>query len=53
VSGDFGYGWTLSYGDAKLEVDLAAGAAIGWGGYPAFLDGTRVYVTMPGGEREG
>ena len=34
-------------------MDLVPGAAIGWGGYPAFLDGTRVYVTMPGGEREG
>jgi|GEM_PF-5786189 len=53
VSGDFGYGWSLSYGDAQLEVNLVPGAAIGWGGYPAFLNGTKVYVTMPGGQREG
>ena len=47
---DFGYGWQLSFGDAQLKVDLAPGADTGWGGFPAFLDGTRVYVTMPGGE---
>ena len=50
---DFGYGWRLGFGDAKLEVDLVNGADVGWGGLTAFLDGTRVYVTMPGGEREG
>jgi YD repeat-containing protein len=50
---DFGYGWRLGFGDAKLEVDLVPGADVGWGGLTAFLDGTRVYVTMPGGEREG
>jgi hypothetical protein len=53
VSSDFGYGWRLGYGDAKLKVDLVPTADAGWGGYPPFLDGTRVYVTMPGGDREG
>jgi RHS repeat-associated protein len=52
-SRDFGYGWRLGFGDAKLEVTLAPDAEVGFGGFPAFLDGTRVYVTMPGGEREG
>ena len=51
--GDFGYGWTLSLGDPKLEVSLVPGADNGWGGYPAFEDGTRVVVTLPGGDREG
>src|SRR5439155_24654944 len=51
-SKDFGYGWRLGFGDAKLEVTLSPDAGAGWGGFPAFLDGTRVYVTMPGGERE-
>jgi YD repeat-containing protein len=50
---DFGYGWQLGFGDAQLKVDLVPGADVGWGGLTAFLDGTRVYVTMPGGEREG
>jgi RHS repeat-associated protein len=50
---DFGYGWRLGYGDPKLKVDLVDGAEVGWGGYPAFLDGTRVYVTFPGGDRQG
>jgi YD repeat-containing protein len=52
-SGDFGYGWRLDLGDVKLKVDLADGAEVGWGGLPAFLDGTRVYVTLPGGDRQG
>jgi RHS repeat-associated protein len=50
---DFGYGWQQGYGDPQLKVDLVPGAGIGWGGYPAFLDGTRVYVTRPGGDPEG
>jgi RHS repeat-associated protein len=50
---DFGYGWQLSYGDAQLKVDLVPGTGQTWGDYPPFTDGTHVYVTMPGGEREG
>lgn len=51
--GQLGYGWTLSFGDADLRVDFAPGATVGWGGYTAFLDGTRVFVTFPGGDRQG
>ena len=50
---DFGYGWQLSYGDAQLKVDLVPGSGQTWGDFPAFTDGTHVYVTMPGGQREG
>jgi RHS repeat-associated protein len=50
---DFGYGWRIGFGDAKLKVNLVDGAEVGWGGYPAFLDGTRVYVTFPDGQRQG
>jgi RHS repeat-associated protein len=50
---DLGYGWRLNFGDAKLKVDLVEGASAGWGGLPAFLDGTRVYVTNPDGDRQG
>jgi RHS repeat-associated protein len=48
-----GFGWTLNIGDADLRVDLVDGAGTGWGGYPRFLEGTRVFVTFPGGERQG
>ncbi|HEV3082404.1 MAG TPA: PKD domain-containing protein, partial [Gemmataceae bacterium] len=50
---DFGYGWQLSFGDAQLKVDLVPGSGQTWGDFPAFTDGTHVYVTMPGGQREG
>ncbi len=30
LSGDFGYGWRLGFGDARLKVDLVPGADIGW-----------------------
>src|SRR5207253_472661 len=50
---DFGYGWQLSYGDAQLKVDLVPGTGQNWGDYQPFTDGTHVFVTMPGGDREG
>jgi hypothetical protein len=52
-NGDFGYGWRLNIGDAKLQVNLADNDGSGWDNYPPFKDGTRVYVTFPGGERQG
>jgi RHS repeat-associated protein len=53
MSGDFGYGWRLGFGDARLTVDLSTTFDAGWGGLPAFQTGTRVYLTMPDGSREG
>src|SRR5205085_4632539 len=50
---DFGYGWRLGFGDAKLNVDLVPGQGQQFGDYPAFTNGTHVYVTLAGGEREG
>jgi RHS repeat-associated protein len=51
--GDFGYGWRLSFGDPDLEINLDPEAGTGWGGFPAFRDGTRVFLTTPDGQRQG
>jgi len=53
VNGDFGYGWSLNFGSPKLQVSLTPNAGAGWGGYAAFKDGAKVYVTMPDGTRQG
>jgi hypothetical protein len=53
TSGDFGYGWSLDLKDARAEVDLSTVGTQGFDGYPAFVDGTRVKVTMPDGTTEG
>ncbi len=53
-NGELGYGWQLTMGDAQLDTSLDPNAYVGTGwNYPAFLDGTRVFVTFPGGERQG
>jgi hypothetical protein len=49
TSEDFGYGWRLDYRDVDLKVNFPNGSLTPYSSYPAFQDGTRVYVTMPGG----
>ena len=53
TQGDFGYGWSLSFEQAKVTVDQATLGGNGWGNYRAFETGTRVYVTTPDGRTEG
>jgi RHS repeat-associated protein len=53
TSEDFGYGWKLDYRDVDLQVNFPQGNFTPYSQYPAFYDGTRVYVTMPGGQTEG
>jgi len=53
VQGDFGYGWSMDYRDVKLKVNIGANPPYSFDSYPAFQDGTRVYITLPGGRREG
>jgi RHS repeat-associated protein len=48
-----GFGWRLNLADADLQVNLPAGAGQGYGSYPGFLDGTRVSLTLPDGDRQG
>ncbi len=52
-SGDFGYGWRLEFRNVKLRTSLPATGMEADGVYNAFRDGTKVYVTLPGGKREG
>jgi len=52
-SEDFGYGWSLEYRDADLRTSVAPTGDEADLIYNPFADGTRVYVTLPGGEREG
>ncbi len=51
--GDLGYGWKLSYRDVDLRTNLSKTGDEAGGLFPPFRDGTRVYVTLPGGKREG
>jgi RHS repeat-associated protein len=53
TSEDFGYGWRLDYRDTNLQVSVPPSGLEDVGVYSAFHDGTRVYITLPGGQREG
>lgn len=53
VDGELGYGWSLSYRDVDLRTSLSKTGDESGGLYTPFRDGTRVYVTLPGGQREG
>jgi RHS repeat-associated protein len=53
TSGDFGYGWRLDIAEAQLQTSVAPTGIEADGIYNAFQQGTRVYVTLPGGKREG
>jgi RHS repeat-associated protein len=52
-SRDFGYGWSLDYRDTHLRTSIPKTGDEANGIFNAFRDGTRVYVTLPGGQREG
>ncbi|GAB5443698.1 MAG: hypothetical protein Fues2KO_40470 [Fuerstiella sp.] len=52
--GDFGFGWTMDFRDVQLQVSVpevdARSASLGL--YSPYRDGTRIYITPPGGRRE-
>jgi large repetitive protein len=52
---DFGYGWRLEFRDTDLRTSLGAATPEEQllEVQPGFEDGTRVYVTVPGGRRVG
>ncbi len=50
---DFGFGWRLEYRDTDLRTSLPRSGLEGIGVYTAFRAGVRVYLTLPGGQREG
>ncbi|MCA9158171.1 MAG: putative Ig domain-containing protein, partial [Planctomycetales bacterium] len=51
--GDFGYGWRLEYRDTDLRTSLPKSGLEDMGIYTPFKQGTKVYLTLPGGERQG
>ena len=50
---DFGYGWQLEFRDVDLRVNLPTTGMERLGIYTPYRIGTRVSVTLPGGERAG
>jgi RHS repeat-associated protein len=52
-SEDFGYGWRLEFSNTDLHTSVPPTGSEADGIYNPFQDGTRVYVTLPGGKREG
>lgn len=50
---DFGYGWRMEFRDTNLRTSVAPTGAEEFGLYAPFQEGTRIYVTAPGGRREG
>jgi len=53
LDGELGFGWRLEYRDVDLRTSVGTGVDEAYGLYAPFRDGTRVYVTLPGGAREG
>ena len=52
-SGDFGYGWRMEFRNTDLRTSLPKTGLEDQGIYAAFKPNTKVYVTLPGGQREG
>ncbi len=50
---ELGFGWSLEFRNANLRTGLAKTGLEDLGIYAAFKPGTKVYLTLPGGSREG
>ncbi|MEH2292107.1 RHS repeat-associated core domain-containing protein, partial [Nostoc sp.] len=52
---DFGYGWRMEFRDTDLRTSVGkpTGEVAELGGQNPFKDGTKVYITLPGGKRKG
>jgi RHS repeat-associated protein len=53
ASRDIGYGWRLAFRQADVHTSLPKTGEEANGIFNGLRDGTRVYVTLPGGKREG
>ena len=51
--GEFGYGWTMEFRDAGLRTSLPKSGLEDYGLFTPFRPGTKVYLTLPGGQRQG
>jgi YD repeat-containing protein len=52
-SGTFGYGWSLASEDTDIQTTVLPTGHEATGIYNPFLIGTRVYLTLPSGQRVG
>jgi RHS repeat-associated protein len=52
-SDDFSPGWSLDFRSTNLRTNVPWYGQPTEGSYPPFFDGARVFVTLPGGRREG
>ncbi len=53
VSSSFGYGWSLAVEDTQLQTSVPLTGNEAEGIYNPFVEGTRVYLTLPDGQRAG
>jgi large repetitive protein len=52
-SSDFGFGWRLEFRNMNLRTSVARSKIEEIGTFNPFKTGSRVYLTLPGGERQG
>lgn len=51
--GDFGYGWRMEYRNTDLRVSLPKSGLEDLGIFTPFRSGTKIFLTLPGGQRVG
>jgi RHS repeat-associated protein len=52
-SDDFGFGWSLGFRDVDLRTSVAKTGSEADGFFNPFKENSKVYLTLPGGQREG
>ncbi|GEM_PF-1525877 len=53
AGGDLGFGWRLEFRDVRLRTSVPLTGLENDGIFNGYRDGSRVYITLPGGKREG
>jgi subtilase family serine protease len=53
LEGSFGFGWRLAFRDVSLVTDLPGTGRESFGAYAPLREGTRLFLTLPSGERAG
>ena len=53
VTGSFGNGWRWTLGDFRIQTNLPVDRRESFGVFEPMRDGTRLYLTVPSGERVG
>jgi len=52
-SSELGFGWRMEFRNVDLRTSIPKTGFEQYGIYSSFVPGTRVYITLPGGKREG